>query len=400
MNQTRFLISVALALFAGQCAWLIDSPLLVDIASEFDVSVAIAGQLATASFAAWAVSVVISGPLSDSFGRRPVALLGLSLLCAGAVASSFAPNLGILLATRTVTGLGGGMIPPNSMAAVADVVSSKQRAVAVGRLMAFNTLASVIGIPILALVAELGGWRLPFLALGLILAAVGTLNWFWFPMNENTGPRSFSLVSRYRELLSISMFRAAFAVNMTQRMAFFALSAYLAAYLIDLYGVNLALVAILLAVVGVGRVAGSYMAGVVGNRSDRMTIISVSSVGGGALALFLFSVALPMWVVVALATVSVGLLSIGWPVFMTFSTEISGRSRATGVGLLGAGNQIGGVCGAAFGGMLLALTGFSGIGYLCVGTVLISAVITNLYLRETGASAKLSADGSSQTPHS
>jgi len=50
--------------------------------------------------------------------------------------------------------------------------------------------------------------------------------------------------------------------------------------------------------------------------------------------------------------------------------------------------------------MLLALTGFSGIGYLCVGTVLISAVITNLYLRETGASAKLSADGSSQTPHS
>jgi len=292
------------------------------------------------------------------------------------------------------------MIPPNSMAAVADVVSSKQRAVAVGRLMAFNTLASVIGIPILALVAELGGWRLPFLALGLILAAVGTLNWFWFPMNENTGPRSFSLVSRYRELLSISMFRAAFAVNMTQRMAFFALSAYLAAYLIDLYGVNLALVAILLAVVGVGRVAGSYMAGVVGNRSDRMTIISVSSVGGGALALFLFSVALPIWGVVALATVSVGLLSIGWPVFMTFSTEISGRSRATGVGLLGAGNQIGGVCGAAFGGMLLALTGFSGIGYLCVGTVLISAVITNLYLRETGASAKLSADGSSQTPHS
>ena len=400
MNQTRFLISVALALFAGQCAWLIDSPLLVDIASEFDVSVAIAGQLATASFAAWAVSVVISGPLSDSFGRRPVALLGLSLLCAGAVASSFAPNLGILLATRTVTGLGGGMIPPNSMAAVADVVSSKQRAVAVGRLMAFNTLASVIGIPILALVAELGGWRLPFLALGLILAAVGTLNWFWFPMNENTGPRSFSLVSRYRELLSISMFRAAFAVNMTQRMAFFALSAYLAAYLIDLYGVNLALVAILLAVVGVGRVAGSYMAGVVGNRPDRMTIISVSSVGGGALALFLFSVALPMWVVVSLATVSVGLLSIGWPVFMTFSTEISGRSRATGVGLLGAGNQIGGVCGAAFGGMLLALAGFSGIGYLCVGTVLISAVITNLYLRETGSSAKISADGSSQTPHS
>jgi len=395
MNQSRFLIAVALALFAGQCAWLIDAPLLVEIAVEFDVSVAVAGQVATGSFAAWAISVVISGPLSDSFGRRPIALLGLSLLCIGALASAFAPNLGTLFATRAVTGLGGGMIPPNSMAAVADVVSPQSRAVTVGRLMAFNTLASVIGIPLLALIAEWGGWRVPFLFLGLMLASVAILNWFWFPRGDGFGQRSLSFLSRYRKLLSISLFRAAFAVNLTQRLAFFALSGYLAAYLIDEFGIGVAQVAIPLAVVGAGRVAGSYMAGPVGNIRDRMTIISWCSVAGGMISLLLLSIDIPMWAIVTLAAAAVGLLSVGWPVFMTFSTEISGRSRATGVGLLGAGNQIGGVCGAAFGGVLLAAFGFPGIGYLCLGTVLVSAVITALFMREAGAGAKLVIDETS-----
>ena len=116
-----------------------------------------------------------------------------------------------------------------------------------------------------------------------------------------------------------------------------------------------------------------------------MTIISVASLAGGGLALLLLSIDVPMWAVVGLATVSVGLLSIGWPVFMTFGTEISGRSRATSVGLLGASNQVSGVCGAAVGGVLLAWFGFPGIGYLCLGTVAVSSLISALFMREAGA---------------
>tara|TARA_B100001964_G_C14161644_1_gene567009 strand:+ start:404 stop:1180 length:777 start_codon:yes stop_codon:yes gene_type:complete len=258
--------------------------------------------------------------------------------------------------------------------------------------MAFNTMASVIGIPFLALLAQWGGWRLPFLVVGMAMALVLVLNWFWFPRTENPGPRSLSVWSRYRSLLSIPIFRAAFAVNLTQRMAFFGLSGYLAAYLIDSYEISLAQVAIPLAVVGVGRVVGSYFAGPVGNRSDRMTVISVASLMGGVVALLLLSIDMPMWAVVGLATVSVGLLSIGWPVFMTFGTEVSDRSRATAVGMLGASNQVSGVCGAAIGGILLASFGFPGIGYLCLGTVAVSSVISALFMKESVVGAKLAVD--------
>lgn len=79
MDQTRFLSLTAVVMFLVQSVTLMLSPLLVDLAAEFSISVAAAGQLASATFAAWAVSVISVGPISDSFGRRPVAVAGLTL---------------------------------------------------------------------------------------------------------------------------------------------------------------------------------------------------------------------------------------------------------------------------------------------------------------------------------
>ena len=91
---------LALTVYATISAILIVPPLLVEIATDLDVSVAVAGQLATATFAGWAVMGISGGPLSDSFGRRPVALACLAVLSISVLASAFAPNLEILLALR------------------------------------------------------------------------------------------------------------------------------------------------------------------------------------------------------------------------------------------------------------------------------------------------------------
>ena len=382
MSQHRFLAAVAAGMFAAQLASLMLAPLLVAVATEFDTSVAVAGQLATVTYAAWAVSVVAVGSMSDSFGRRPVALTGLALLSFGVLASAFAPNLGTLMALRVVTGLGGGMIPPNSMAAVADSVPSARRAQAVGGLMAFATLSSVIGVPMVAVVTDSGGWRLPFLVIGSLLAACTLLNWLWFPRGESERLRSFSFFSRYRTLLAIPIFRSALAVNFAQRMAYFALFSYLSAYLIEAYGMSVGAVALPLGFVGIGTVIGSYIGGPVANRRNRMPLIAASALAGGVAALLLFSIDVPVWAAVAIATGAVSLLSVPWPVLITFSTEVSSQSRATGVGLLGASNQSGGVGGAALGGVLLAAIGFPGVGYLCLGAAAFSAVVIALFMRQ------------------
>ncbi|PKB69260.1 MAG: hypothetical protein BZY77_05715 [SAR202 cluster bacterium Io17-Chloro-G5] len=389
MNQNRFLAAVALAFFSTQSSSLMLAPLLVDIAAEFDVSVAVAGQVGTATFAAWAISVVSVGPLSDSLGRRSVALVGLSLLAVGVLASAFAPNLETLMVTRVVTGLGGGMIPPNGMAAVVDVVPPARLARAIGTLISFTTLSAVIGVPAVALMADFGSWRLPFLVIGSLLTACIVLNWFWFPKNEAAKSRTFAFFSRYRDLLALPVLRSILAANLAQRIAYMAIFSYLATYLIDDYGVSVGAVALPLALVGIGGVIGSYIGGMVATHPDRMSLIAASAIGGGVAAAALFSVDLPVWAVVAISTVSIALLSLPWTVMIAVCTEISGNSRATGVGLVGVSNQTGAVGGAALGGLLLAVSGFPGIGYLCLGAVVFSAVVIVVFMRSAGAGATL-----------
>ncbi len=375
------------AMFVTQTVGLMLAPLLVDLADEFDVSIAATGQLAAATFAAWAISVISVGPISDSFGRRPVAVAGLGLLGISVLASSFASSFGLLLALRVVTGLSGGMIPPNSMAAVADVLTPATRARAFGLLMAFASLSGVVGVPLVALMASGGGWRVPFLVIGSLLLVCSVLHWLWYPKIQRSEPRTFSFTDRYKQMASISLFRSALAANYLQRMSFYAAFSYLAAYLISEHGLEIGETAIPLAIVGVGVVVGSTMAGPVAAMERRAQVVAGCTVVGGLAALIFFSFDINVWGTVGVALVGITFISIGWPTFLAISTEISGNSQATAVGMLGASNQLGGVGGAAIGGAVLALGGFSAVGFFCLISTLLSATVL-----QTGMSDRRLAD--------
>jgi predicted MFS family arabinose efflux permease len=273
------------------------------------------------------------------------------------------------------------------MAAVADSLPPERRARAIGTLMAFTALSGVIGVPLVAVVADAGGWRVPFLVIGSMLAACAVLNWFWFPRNagvrEGGGLQSFSFFSRYKAVLAIPVFRALLVANFAQRIAFMALFSYLATYLIDSYDTSVGAVAVPLAFVGIGTVAGSYAGGTVANRNDRMPLIAISAIAGGVATSLLFALDLPLWLAAAIATVSISLFTVPFTVLLAVSTQVSSQSRATGVGLFGISNQAGLVGGSALGGVLLASSGFRGIGYLCLGVAAFSTVIIILFMRKS-----------------
>ena len=89
----------------------------------------------------------------------------------------------------------------------------------------------------------------------------------------------------------------------------------------------------------------------------------------------------------AVAALGTGLLSITFPVLVAASTEYSGESKATGVGLMGFSNQAGGFLGAGIAGALLAGAGYAGVGYLCLGVTIVSALLTSLFGRQFGETA-------------
>ena len=375
INKAWFFSVLSFAIFGAQNAVFMLPPILVEIASDLETSVAVAGQLATATFAAWAVSLITAGPLSDSFGRRPVILAGLLMLVFSVAASAFAPNIEVFLALRVLTGLAAGMLPPTSVGVLSDVISPERRAQAVSSLLAIGILTSAVSVPLALGLAGLGGWRFAFIVAGLLLAAGFSACWLWFPRDSRERVRSWAFFSRYLSLVSLPFFQTAVALGMSQRIAFWTMVSYFAAYLRDTYELSVGLAVLPLGIVAVGQAVGSFFGGPVATSQYRALLLGATSAAGGVCAYLCFTVEFELWVAVAVATVGGGLLAVTMPALVAASTEHSGDSKSTGASVMGLSNQIGGVVGAATAGALLASTGYVGIGYMCLGVTAVSALV-------------------------
>jgi len=79
-------------MFASQASLLVLTAILPDLAAEFGVSTATAGQARTLAAVAGGVTALALGRLGRHLGVRELLLLGLSLLVIGSLASAAAPN--------------------------------------------------------------------------------------------------------------------------------------------------------------------------------------------------------------------------------------------------------------------------------------------------------------------
>lgn len=369
---------LSFAIFGAQNSVFMLPPLLVAIASSLDISVAVAGQLTTATFAAWAVSLVTAGPLSDSFGRRPVILGGLFVLIGSVSASAFAPNIEVFVVLRILTGLSAGMLPPTSVGVLSDVISPERRAQAVSAFLAIGIMTSAVSVPVALELADWRGWRFAFIVSGLLLAAGFLSNVVWFPRDSRERVRNWAFFSRYWSLVSLRFFQSAVAVGLSNRIAFWTMVSYFPAYLIGTYGLSAKFAALPLGIVALGQTVGSFSGGPVANRNYRAVLLGATTVAGGVCAFLCFNVEFDLWAVMGVATVSGTLLSITMPALVAASTEYSGDSKSTGASIMGLSNQSGGVFGAAIAGGLLASTGYGAIGYMCLGVTLVCGLVSVL----------------------
>ena len=382
VNKALFLAGLFVAVFGAMNATLMVTALLVEISDDLGISVAAAGQLATATYAAWAVSVFSVGPLSDSFGRRPIALAGLLVVAGSLIGGAFAPNFETLLVLRVLTGLGGGMLPPTLVGAISDVISPERRARAVASLLAVGMMSTVISIPAVAVLADWGGWQSAFIASGLLSATGFAACWLWLPKDSAERVRDLVIFARYWSLIRLGYFQVALTVNLSHRIAFWAIVSFFVAYMIHTYDVSLRFVALPLVIIAIGQVIGTYAGGVVAGSRHRAALITTFCAAGGACGFLFFAVDLQLWVAVAVATLGAGLLSVNFPALVAASTEHSGESKSTGVGMMGLTNQLGGVFGAAISGGLLATTGYEGIAYLCLGVTAVSVLTAGVFARQ------------------
>jgi len=271
------------------------------------------------------------------------------------------------------------------MAALADNLPPEKVGKAVGFITASSWVGVALGVPAIALLGHIGGWRLPFYVTGGLSLAVWVPLYLCLPSGQRRPGQSIDLVNRFKVIGRQSAPWYVLVANGTQQIALIGLMTYFAAYMIESYGWNEANAAPGLALLGVGAVIGSSAGGFIAGRARRLDwLVAISSIGGVVTGL-LFAFDGSAWIVVAMAFAASVLVSVPNPVLMTLIMHLAGQSRGTAGGMFSTSNQVGGVVGAAAGGLMLSLGGFPAVGLLCLVATVLSASVVGLGMRRSPA---------------
>ncbi|ASP22003.1 bicyclomycin resistance protein [Antarctobacter heliothermus] len=163
------------------------------------------------------VGTLFTGPLSDTFGRKPVVLAGCGLYIVSAGLAAQADSLGLLLAARLVQGLGAAGPRVVVMAIIRDMFVGRQMAQIMSFVMIVFTLVPALAPSIGAVLIALAGWSAIFWAF-VVFATVVSL-WLFVRLPETlprAARRPFStsaLLSAAREMLANRVVRLSIAVQ-------------------------------------------------------------------------------------------------------------------------------------------------------------------------------------------
>lgn len=142
-------------------------PSLPAMATHFNTSTATMGLAVGVYLGASAVFQILSGPLSDMIGRRPIVLWSLAIFIAASVAVNFAPNLTTFFILRALQAVAGTTMVL-SRAIVRDTTSTEKAGSRIAYVTMGMSIVPMISPAIGGYIETHFGWQGNFWMLGLI----------------------------------------------------------------------------------------------------------------------------------------------------------------------------------------------------------------------------------------
>ncbi|EOU2461437.1 Bcr/CflA family multidrug efflux MFS transporter [Vibrio navarrensis] len=217
-------------------------PSMPTIAKDLGVDAGAVQLTLTAYTAGFALGQLIHGPLSDSFGRRPVLILGVLFFGLAAVVSATTNGIDSLTYVRAAQGFAGAAAAVIIQAVVRDMFDREDFARAMSFVTLVITIAPLVAPMIGGHLAVWFGWRSIFWVLAGFAVLVIALVWWQIPETlkaENRQPLRFKTTLRnYTKLCSNS---TALGLMLAGAFSFSGMFAFLTAgsfVYIDIYGVS------------------------------------------------------------------------------------------------------------------------------------------------------------------
>jgi len=386
-----FLVVLVGATALGPLAIQIFLPSLPAIQADLEVSAPVAQLVFSLSMAAIAVAMLVYGPLSDRFGRRPALVVGLFLYLAGSLVSTVAPNIAVLILGRTLQAVGGAGPLALTRTIIRDLYGRERAA----SMIAYLTMAMVV-VPMMAPVIggflnDLISWRASFAFCALVGVLVTVAVIARLPETHQDRiaiPGVGAMLASFVELLRTPAFRG-FALQSAFCIASFFSFAAAAPYVVIVVMARTASTyGLFFMVISLAFMVGNFIAGRISERVgvERMVLIG-SGLSLTATVLGLICLVAVGWVPWALFGPTI-LLAVGnglsVPNAMAGAISVEPRAAGAASGLAGFLQMLMAGIFAQLAGMWQNGTPYPMIGFMIAATALALATFV-ISFRGTGA---------------
>ena len=358
--------------FSSVYANVVIVPVLIEIASEFGATAGSAGLVAAAYGVPGVVIAVLAGPYSDRFGRKIFLVAGTVLMGLATLLSSVAQSFEMLLATRALAGMGASVIFPNVNATVGDAFAYRDRGRAISTIIAMNTMASIVGLPVAGIVAEATSWRVSVGLVGLLAVAAAFVLLRLLPQRppegEPAGARTL-----YRQIAANASAVGSLLSSLFGALFWFTWATFFIVFFQRTYDLSLGVASTVGLTLGVGVLVGSQIGGRLGDRIGYRPIIGGSIVIAGALLLLETNIHVPLATAAALNLLLSAVIGARFATNNALISEQVPEARGTMFAISASLVSLGMVIGPALGGVLIDAFGFGAIGVFGAGVAALAA---------------------------
>jgi nitrate/nitrite transporter NarK len=388
-RRTALALICAVAL-AVATNYTIQGPVLGSIRSEFALSSASAGAIATAFSLGSAFTMLAGGAIADRISARFAVTLGVLLVAVGNLgAGLLTPSFGALIGWRFLGGFGWGFGFAAGASYTRSIFDVRGRHLAQGLYGASFLVGSGVTLAYVPLLAgSSGDWRFAFIANSILVIGVWVV-WVLLaprepPEEESTGARAaLALALRERNTWLLAL------CHMCGFGMAIAIGTWVTLFVADTFDINLAQAGFIGSLTLVLGIAGRASGGVLLERG----VSAVHAIRGGLslTAIGLTTIAVAPSLPVAVIGLLITGLGVGLPYAGVFNgaAASAAKSPASAQAFVGLGGLTSAIIGPPLIGSLLDKTGTFAAGFLGLAGITTAVLIMTWRLRPFDLSSDL-----------
>ncbi|WP_375404091.1 MFS transporter [uncultured Sphingomonas sp.] len=322
------------------------------------------------AISAYAIGVVVGAPLLAVGGarqsRRTMLIMLMGWVAIANLLSAAAPSFGWLLLFRFLSGLPHGAYFGLAALVAASLVEDDRRAMAVGRVMAGLTVATVVGVPAANLLAQLGGWRVSFVVVAAL--AVATVAAMWALVPRDRGRPDAAFLAELEALRSGQVWLT-LGIGAIGFGGMFAIYTYLVPTLTEVTRAPALAVPFVLALFGVGTTLGNLLVPRLASRTPMPAAGALLLWAAVAAAIYPFA-AQRLWSIAAIV-VAIGLGGALGTLLQTRLMDVAGRAQVLAAALNHSAFNTANALGPWLGGLAISAgAGWASTGWVASGLAL------------------------------